>query len=360
MSAADIADLAAACQAIGRSVGTAARVRELACAQDGLRLDALESDAAALSAAAAAAQEALDAAGSATGVLAQAWRSGTGSAATEFLRRQCASGSAVIENLTAAAATLRRLREQLARHLENQDAVTARIQAPVTWLSAARAVVSGRAGADAVGIVAGEIAPFVDTVVADQWVPTAQSATAGVSAAYRQAAAELADHAPVRFESPAMPSPAAPVPVSPFASTPSAPFSAPPMPSLPSVPDVGGAIPDLGGLLFPLVTAIAAALGGHSGSPSVDDGAAPPERGATGPAPEPAMKPEPQPKARTAPQPAAPLSAPLSAPLAAEAPAPLHSPPPVLTPETAPPLPLVKPDRTPCEIAADELPQVGP
>ena len=79
MSAADIAELATACQVIGRSAGTAARVRELAGALDGLRLDALESDVAALSAAAAAAREALDAAGSATGVLGQAWRSKKGS-----------------------------------------------------------------------------------------------------------------------------------------------------------------------------------------------------------------------------------------------------------------------------------------
>ena len=357
MSATDIADLAAACQALGRSTAVATRIRELSHAQDGLRLDTLDSDADALSAAAASTQEALDAAASATGVLAQAWRSGTGSAATEFLRRQCASGATVIEHLTAAAGALRRLREELGRQLQTCDAATARIQIPETWLSAARAVNSGRAGADAVDIVTGQIAPFVDTTIAGEWAPAVESATAGMNAAYRQAGAELADRAPVRFETPAMPSaaPSASASAPPVASP--AAFAPPQIPSIPTVPEFG--VPDLGGALLPLVNAIAAALGGYSGSPAVDDAvdtAAPPTMpGATGPAPKAkpvSPKPKAEPEANSEPEPepkpAAPVTAPLPPPLAAEAPEP-----------PAPVSPPVQPERTPCEIAADELPQVG-
>ena len=251
MSAADIADLAAACQAIGRSTVSAARIQDLSHAQDGIRLDALDSDADALSAAAASAQEALDAANSAGGVLAQAWRSGTGSAATDFLHRQCVSGARVIEHLTAAAGALRRLREELTRHLEAEAAATARVQTPATWLSAARAVTSGRAGADAVDVVAGEIAPFVDTVVAREWAPAVESATTGMSAAYRQANTELTDRTPVRFETPAMPEASSPSSGAssgaPAASTapPPAAFAPPQTPSIPTIPDFG--VPDLGG-----------------------------------------------------------------------------------------------------------------
>ena len=377
MSAVDIADFVAACQAIGRSTVSAARIRDLSLAEEGLRLDTLDSDAAALSAAAASAQDALDAAKSATGVLAQAWRSGTGSAATDFLHRQCASGGRVVAQLIAAADSLRRLWEELSRQVRTRDAANARasgaVTEPAVWLSAARAVMSGHASAEAVGVVIGRIAPFVDTVVAGDWVPTMETATAAVGAAYRQAAAELAGCEPVRFETPAMPSVAVPPAVAPTTSPEPAVASAgqpassapqsPPIPSIPAlptpaVPDLG--VPDLGGALFPLVTAIAAALGGYSGSPTVADRAAPAVAGgATGPAAEPnkprgepaakpaaAPRPEVEPQPDPQPEPGAPVA--LSAPPAAEVP--------LSPPAESPP---AQPERTPCEIAADELPQVG-
>ena len=373
MRAADIADLAAACQAVGTGAVSAVRIRELAGAEDGLRLDALEADAAALAGAAAIAGEALETARAVGGFLAQAWRSATGSAASEFLRRQCASGGVVVEQLAAAADTLRRLREDIAQQVQTRETATAsigaRIGEPALWLAAARAVSSGRAGPDAVGIVTGQIAPFLDTAVAGEWAPAVESATAGVTAAYRRATSALADREPVRFDTPTMPAPASAPPSAPASASPAqpasapppvgAPFSAPPIPSIPPLPDFGGPAAVLGGALLPLVTAIAAVLGGHSGSPGAEE--PPPSRGATAPSGEseptpqtpPATEPESEPEAKlepetkTQPGPAEPVTAPSPAPLAAEA------------PESPPVPPKVEPQRTPCEIAADELPQVG-
>jgi len=379
VSTAQIEDCTSACQTIGRTSISAARVRDLGGAQDGLQLDVLEADAAALAAAASTAEEALGIAAAAAGVLAQAWRSGTGSAATEFLNRQCTSGRTVVDDLAAAADTVRQLRDELAAQIRVCETVTASVESRIRespgWLDAARAVLSGRADAVAVGMVGGEIAPYIETTVAGEWAPAMASAAAGVTAAYRRATAALSGATPVRFETPAMPA-AAPKVGSAHAAGP-APGPAPALMAAPQIPAPSPSappLPDLGGALLPLVTAIAAALGGYSGSPL--PGTADPA-GETGPAgprePEleatPTRRPEPGPTPKPTPTPdPAPADAPApGTPVAAPAPPPPALPAPTLPPPLAAEAPpgepsvdsAATPGRTPCEIAADELPQVG-
>ena len=183
-------------------------------------------------------------------------------------------------------------------------------------------------GADVVAAlqeVAGELALLRDSL-ADPGAPAAQAA-----GAYGQ----VPDNAGV------------PAATGPWAST--------GMP-LPALPDFGGA---LAGLVGQIAEAIGAGVGGTVDLPADTpaDLPEPPEPARAVPeVVDPVPEPVPEPVTRTAP---APAPAPLPGPLAAEAPVPspaLQEPVVVQRPPEPEPPPA---PATPCEIAADELPQVG-
>ena len=193
-------------------------------------------------------------------------------------------------------------------------------------------------GADVVAAlqeVAGELALLRDSL-ADPGAPAAQAA-----GAYGQ----VPDNAGV------------PAATGPWAST--------GMP-LPALPDFGGA---LAGLVGQIAEAIGAGVGGTVDLPAEIPAEIPADTPADLPEPpeparavpevvDPVPEPVPEPVTRTAPAPA-PAPATLPGPLAAEAPVP--SPPlqePVVVQRPPEPEPPPAP-ATPCEIAADELPQVG-
>ena len=376
----------AACRSIATVLLTPERVDELYRAEDGLRLAALDADAAGLAAAAAAAEGALDIERGAVGVLSGAWQGGTGSAAMDFLHRQSESAAQVVSGLRIAADALRGLRAELAR------LVDAKIDAAVeiddrragerdVWLIEARAVLGGVADDAALSVVREEIAPFVAADIAGDWVTAMTSATESVRAAYDGAIRSLNERAATRFEFPATPTTGAPAvragrnrpapapAISPPAAA--APLPAPTAaPAVSSLPAGFGALP-AGGATPTDLGAISAPAWPQPFAGAFDERDSPPLRKKRDVGPEdakPEKKPddargvevEPTSDRETGAPPGEPQPPP-EAPAAQEVPVPASDPEPVPPPPLAAEIPTDSPldERTPCEIAVDELPQIG-
>jgi hypothetical protein len=320
-------------------------------AEDGLRLDILDADAAALTAASAGAEEALRIHREALDLLSHSWRGGSGSAAGEFLARQSAAAAEIVASLRSAAAALTALRAGL-EHLVNAK---------------------------------------VDAARSGDFSAVAGSGTE--AAAYDVAVSRLGELPAPRFETPARPAeltpqqspavPPAPQPVPDQAPAPvpgpvSAPLSAPPGQGWTSGAPVGAppGLPDIGGSLAGLVTWIAQTLGSYADAPPAGDIAdttdittsESPVGNVKPFVPEQHSGPTNLPVAKV-PAPVAEVPAPVLAaeappaeapPAEAPAPDPLASPPPPAAPPSPPPESAAATDvATPCEIAADELPRVG-
>ncbi len=406
---------AAAARAVGYGGPVTAReVRDRYDTERGMRLSALDADASALSAAAAGAEEALRAGEQAAGLLRQSWRGESASAAADFVDRQCAAGADVVAGLANAAVVLTALRETLA------VAVNAKVEAVVRiddrraaehrgWLGAAHAVLGGSADAAAIGLVESRIVPYVDGEIGGDWLTAMRSGTAAVAAAYDEALDRLRVHARPRFEQPVPPGGVRPGPGARAVRAEPSGSAAPPEWSEPgSAPSSWSpaGIPDPGGGLAGLVSEIAGLLGGYAdpllppdpfgpvdpfgpgealdeAGPSAESGEEPAEEaeeagaeageaeaeaeeaGAeageeTGDEAEDAGEPEqPREPAGELADDAVATAEPLAAEVGGLPPVEAGGLPPV---EAGVPLPAVEPDPeelTPCEIAADELPQVG-
>lgn len=316
---------------------------------DPLLAEAAAADSAALTAAATSAEEALACQRDALAALAVGWRSETGTTATDSMQCQCARGSDIVSGLHRVAAELAALHD--VRDSSNLPATPAGSEHLGEQPSATPAVPPP----------AGPV-----TVAADS-VPSATPGPAQVP-----------------------PGPgAAQLPAPPWTGT-AAPAVAPASPAW----QPGGSIPplpDLGGALAGLVSQIAQALGSYSDSPGAPPAtpadktrsghkAAAPTRRHADPPKKPvaaglppsavpksaAAQPPPVTTGPTVPPPGLlaaerpadpipPVSPPVAAP-AAPTPAPAASEPALAV--TAPPPPPPE-ARTPCEIAADELPKVG-
>lgn len=370
----------AACRRVATVSLTPERVDELYRAEDGLRLAALDADGAALAAAAAAAEGALDIERAAVGALSAAWQGGTGSAATDFLNRQYQSAAQVVSGLRMAADTLRGLRAELTMLVDTKIDAAVRIDDRRAgqrgrWLIAARAVLDGVAEDAAIGVVRGEITPYVAADIAGDWVTAMTSATESVRAAYDGAIRSLTERAAARFEFPAIPTAGAP-PVraarSQPAPAPAIPTSVPEPTNVPAASATPLAAPSMGA-----IPADFAAMPAPAWPQPLTD--APPLRRTRDGEPDDTTpddttsdekKPDDEERvearstsdSETA-QPVALPSTPPEPIVAQEVPN--------LPPDTAPPTPLTAEaptetpadaptdERTPCEIAADELPQVG-
>jgi hypothetical protein len=279
-------------------------------AEAGVRLEALAADAAALASAAGASEEALLFQRAALEVMTEGWRGGSGYGAVEFLSRHCSASTELVAALRDAAAILTTLGTKL-EHV--------------------------------VGVK-------VDAALCGDWTESTRTPAAAV-AVYDEAIAGLGAVPLPRFEIPLAPQPPAAVgspadsgpapPPMPLSAQPSA-SSAPP--GLPAI-----ALPNVGGSLAELITTLAQALGSYSDVAPVAD---PPDAPTV--APEQASPPD------EAPPPDAPPPAdappPTGEPLAAEEFLPAPAPPDTEVPAVAA---TADSADTPCEIAADELPQVG-
>ena len=275
----------------------------------GAALDSLGADSAALSAAAAAAEDALCLQREALAVLAEGWGGESGSSAVDLLQQQCAEGLGVMTELQR---------------------------------------------------VAGQMSAGTSAGTSALWGRLADGSGPG------------AFQAPVPAAPPHQPQVAPPFQTAPL-----------PAPALPAWTPSGMALPDIGGALMGLVAQIADSLGSGLSSGTPVDAAlgVPPEDDPAGPAAAPQHD---SPVAATpvaAPPPAEPLTAQPAAPPVAQPVAQPVEPPaaPVETAVTPDPVPLLSAElpppvgtppltvntesvpepATPCEIAADELPQVG-
>ena len=357
-------------------------VRGLYSAEDGLSLQALDADSAALAAAGSVAEEALALHRQALAVLTEGWRGGSSSAADDLLRQQCAEAADVVTALHGAAGELRSLRQRLADLRDEKVDAAIRIddrraaERPA-WLAHARAAMDDGADPEAIEAIRREIAPYVASDIRSDWMAAMQSGTESVAGAYGDTAARLSDRPMPRFDSPQPSAYAGPM----------TPLASPqPVPAWPSGA-TQSALPNLGGALVGLVAQIAEALGPDVGIPadipaanhadsttdSSVDGPADARPADPPPRPDPVGQPV-RPQAAAATSLPAASATPESQVEVAPPPLPPAPPPPELLAAERPPEPEVPPApaldagpasdmagaaETPCEIAADELPQVG-
>jgi hypothetical protein len=387
--------------------------------EDGLDLRALDADCGALEAAVAATEDALTRQDDQLGALSAAWQGRSADVSREFLRMHGEASSAAAAAVRSTADALAALRDNLWHTVDEKvaAAIAAEGRAPDEWLAAAQTVTTGAGDrAAASERIDHEVKPFVDNDIRTGWLTAMRSAIAAVTDSYDAATAELTAEpdavfevpgdlgpswtppprdelaptvpaaasaasppaaAPPMWGAPAAPPMSAPAPAS-AAPAPLPPFdagsTAPAMAAPPSAPALGG-LPEVGGGLSGLGQQLADAFGSILGS--ADDASAVPadidepgkdvddiddtldddpeedddpvglaaEEPAVEPGDEPADTCEPaQTPGPNEPSPTEP------------APTPVPVPPP---PEPAAPLSADAAGETPCEIAADELPQVG-
>ena len=390
--------------------------------EDGLDLRALDADCGAIEAAVAATEDALTRQDDQLGALSAAWQGRSAELSREFLRRHGAASAAAAAAVRTTADALATLRDNLWHTVDGKvtAAITAEGRAPHEWLAAAQTVTTGTGDrAAASERIDQEVKPFVDNDIRSGFLAAMRSAMVAVTDLYDAATAELTAEPDAVFEVPGELGPswtppprideittvpaAANVVSQPVAAPPSwgapaapsptpAPSLPPPMPpppappvdsgatgpamaAPPSAPSLGG-LPDVGGGLSGLGQQLADAFGGLLGSADeasvdphdIDEPAAevdndddtldddpedddePVEPAAQEPVEEPVI--EPADTCEPAETPTAPVEPP---PPEEPAPTPVPAPPPL---EPAP-LPSADAAATPCEIAADELPQVG-
>ena len=419
----------------------ASQVRDWYGSEDGLDLQALDDDCAALEAVVAATEGALARQDDQLGALSAVWQGRTADLSREFLRRHGEASAAAAAAVRTAADALGTLRDNLWHTVDGKvaAAISADNRAPAEWLAAAHTVTTGAGDrAAASERIDQEVKPFVDNDIRDEWLTAMRSAMAAVTDLYDTATAELTAEPDAVFEVPGElgPSwtpparddevatvPAAASPVAPPVAAPqswgapaaapmpalapaASPISPPPAPPAdlgstapamaapPSAPSLGG-LPDMGGGLSGFGQQLADAFGSLLGSagealpdtsdidepeiddpeldedvddelddePDEDDDEPEEDDEPVDPAAEPVEEPaveepiEPPVDAAGTCEPAETPTAPVEPPRPEEpAPTPVAVPPP---PEPLPPPEPMGAAETPCEIAANELPQAG-
>lgn len=444
---ADFQQYVLACQCLGYQhpdlTAQPAQVHDSYATEDGMDLSALQTDCAALQAAAAAAEDALAHQDEQLDVLTTAWQGDGANASRDFLRRHGEASTVAATAVRAAAHALADLRDRLWRAVDDKvatglnvgDSVQAR---RADWLAASQTVTTG-AGDRAVAseLVDHEVKPFVDNVIGGEWLAAMRAAVDAIEAAYEAVTAELAAQGEAAFDVPgelgpgwkplpsvdgvapttapagtvvAAPVPSAP-PVSPAPGAPGAwgppPVAAPPAgvpapaaaplptdPAMaqptaaPSLPSLGGGLPDIGSGLSGFGQQLGDMLGGllgermlddpmgvddppdsmdadgldDEGDPDLDDSGEvdenddePDEAGGNEEKPEEPVDQAAETACPVPPVPAAAAESPVDEPAATPPPEPM-----AVTPEPPPDPPAeASGTGTPCEIAANELPQVG-
>ena len=378
----------------------ASQVRDWYGSEDGLDLRALDADCAALEAAVAATEDALTRQDDQLGALPAAWQGRSADLSREFLRRHGEASAAAAAAVRTTAYALTTLRDNLWHTVDGKvaAAIAADDRAPDEWLAAAHTVTTGAGDrAAASERIDQEVKPFVDNDIRADWLTAMRSAIAAVMDLYDAATAELTAEPDAVFDVPGDLGPTwtppprddgvatVPAAASAVAPTVAAPpvdagSTAPAMAAPPSAPSLSG-LPDVGSGLSGLGQQLADAFGSLLGSgdealadtPDIDDGeldedvddkmADDPEDGdePVGPAADleeesAAEEPVEAPIVESA-DACEPAETPVDPPPPEEpAPTPAPVPPPS---EPAPPPSPAAAAETPCEIAADELPQVG-
>jgi hypothetical protein len=397
----------------------ASQIRDWYDSEDGLDLRALDGDCRELRAAGAAVMEALRMQRAQVDELAAAWTGPGADSALRFLQHHCDAADSVAMEVRAAAQRCESLRDNL-WHLVDVKVATAiaiddrTLAHRPAWLAAADAVTTGVGDRQTAGeLVQQQIKPYVDNDIRTDWLTAMRSTQSGIAASYDMVIDRFAAAAQAYFEipedlrpgrAPFQPAPASaptlPAALAPAAAFPGrapdpAPTATPTTPTLPTAltpPDLGSGLGDaavmptsgldgLGGLANRIVEAMGSLLGSageqladpsalddpldtedpfdpddHDDERDDDDKSdAEPKK------PEDSVKPQETTEAEAAKPPDGPAPAealPPAAIPAAVAPPPATAPPPPAAPAPAAEPPIGK--STPCEIAANALPQAGP
>jgi hypothetical protein len=398
------------------------QIRDLYNSEDGLDLNALDRDCAELRAAGAAVMEALRIQRAQVAELGAAWTGPGGDSAVGFLQRHCDAAYTVATEVRAAAQRCESLRDNLWYLVDSKVATAIAIDERTRaqrqkWLAAAAAVTTGVGDRPtAEEVVRQQINPYVDNEIRDDWLTTMRSTEAGVATSYDMVIRRMAAAPAACFESPGdlepgyrpfppapptAPTSAAAVAPAMFPSLPADPAPAPalttasaPAPSIPATPlpdlgtalgaasgmptgdlgglgGLGGGLGGLGGLASRIVDAMGSLLGSATDSlgdpsapdPSDEDPFHADEVEDKPGEPDDAKEVEktPDDEAAKPAEEARPVdeSPPMAAPPVESPPAPIDAPAPVAAPPTGVPAPAINEGSTPCEIAADQLPQAG-
>ena len=155
--------------------------------EDGLDLAALDDDCAALWATVGAAEEALRVQRGQLDRLAAAWRGPGSDRAARFLRAHCDTGAALTARLRGAAAACDRLRDDLWRLIDEKVAAAVEIDDRVCaqrpeWLAAA-----GTDSSESDDVIDRQVIPYVANAIAGDWLAAMRATRAGAAAAYETA-----------------------------------------------------------------------------------------------------------------------------------------------------------------------------
>ncbi|WP_059016034.1 hypothetical protein [Mycobacterium sp. M26] len=366
----------AACHAVGYGhpdlTAHGAQVLQWYGTEDGLDLEALDADGAALRMLADTAEEALRLEHDGLRQMLSAWQGESRSSAAAFIDQHCRSGAGVVEALRRAADACAWLRDTLLGIVEGKVRAAVAIDdrragERAQWLAAAQIVTTGAPGLEQAGeLVSQQIVPYVDADIRTEWVTAMRTATTAVQSAYLDAIHRVADCSPVLFAIPDRLGPPSARPAVRTAT--SAPVTVPaaaPEPTLlaappPAAPGLGSQLGDTLGRLLPDgmgTTADPLPLDSPD-SDSPDDAADSPDGETDDPKQQDDSPSEPGDEPVDEPADAAPddsvVTPPVEEPVAEQ-----PVPPPPADPPAASPEPEPDDEPTPCEIAADELPQVG-
>lgn len=424
----DFAEYVQACQLLGHLHPELAGPAERYATEEGLNLSALDADAAALAAMAAAADEAVRQQADVMTALSGSWAGPGAAAALDFLRRHHQAATTVAAAVHEAAGAFGALRDELWRAVDGKVGTTLAIDERAagqraTWLAAARTVTTGSGDRSVASeLIDQQVEPFVANDIRADWLEAMRAGSASVTAAYDTAIARLragphtvfevpgalgpewiapVDHgapardplpspvgasvgvAPAALAMPAAPPPSALAPAPLMSESPVGQLSPIPSAAAP-LGDLGGGAPGLGGMgLSGFGQQLSDLIGGLVGAsaeatpelpeldqPDLDQADEVDEKRDEAPGDDEAAK-DPDAEDVKEGEEAEPVDATIESETEPqeEPDAPIEPPPPPPAPTEVPtapvpPIPPADPEalpepKTPCEIAADELPQVG-
>jgi hypothetical protein len=204
----DFAEYVHASQQLGHQHPELARLAEQYAAEEGLNLSALDTDAEAVAAAAALADDAVRQHADLITALMGSWVGPGAAAALDFLRRHHQAAATAAAAVGEAAATLGALRDELWRAVDAKVAATLAIDGRAvgqraTWLAAARTVATGSGDRSVASeLIDQQVEPFVANDIRADWLEAMRAGSASVSAAYDTAVARLGAGSQPIFEVP--------------------------------------------------------------------------------------------------------------------------------------------------------------
>ncbi|MHA3023451.1 hypothetical protein ACXPWS_24685 [Mycobacterium sp. BMJ-28] len=201
-----LTDYVAACRALGHPGADPAQLHDAYAAEGGMDLGALDADCEAVTAALGTVEEAVRLQDEARVTLADAWQGPAAEVAAQALAQHAQSSELAATALRRVADTLAGLRDELWQLVTGKVAAVQDIEDRAEreqWWPAARAVATGAGAQDAASeIVDGKVNPFVAVAIGSDWADVMDSTKRSVRDAYGTAAAGLSAEQPPGFGAP--------------------------------------------------------------------------------------------------------------------------------------------------------------